>query len=328
MTGLPTMNNDLMREVEEILSFKAEEAGVRLDAFVAQSAEISRSQAQRLIEAGSVTIDGKIAAKNSKLRCGDIVEIAMPENEDCEALPENIPLDVRYEDDDIIIVNKPCGMVVHPAPGHTHGTLVNALMYHCGDSLSGIGGVNRPGIVHRIDRDTSGLICAAKNDKAHLSLAAQLQDHSMHREYRMLAVGGFREDSGTIDAPVGRHPIDRKKMAVIKQADKKARNAVTHWQVLERFSGFTYVQAVLETGRTHQIRVHMAYIGHPLMGDTVYGGGHTTFEKHNAQLLDGQMLHATALILEHPVTGEKMRFESELPDNFVAVLEKLRRMQQ
>lgn len=322
------MNNGVMREVEEILSFKAEEAGVRLDAFVAQSAEISRSQAQRLIEAGSVTIDGKIAAKNSKLRCGDIVEIAMPENEDCEALPENIPLDVRYEDDDIIIVNKPCGMVVHPAPGHTHGTLVNALMYHCGDSLSGIGGVNRPGIVHRIDRDTSGLICAAKNDKAHLSLAAQLQDHSMHREYRMLAVGGFREDSGTIDAPVGRHPIDRKKMAVIKQADKKARNAVTHWQVLERFSGFTYVQAVLETGRTHQIRVHMAYIGHPLMGDTVYGGGHTTFEKHNAQLLDGQMLHATALILEHPVTGEKMRFESELPDNFVAVLEKLRRMQQ
>lgn len=322
------MNNGVMREVEEILSFKAEEAGVRLDAFVAQSAEISRSQAQRLIEAGSVTIDGKIAAKNSKLRCGDIVEIAMPENEDCEALPENIPLDVRYEDDDIIIVNKPCGMVVHPAPGHTHGTLVNALMYHCGDSLSGIGGVNRPGIVHRIDRDTSGLICAAKNDKAHLSLAAQLQDHSMHREYRMLAVGGFREDSGTIDAPVGRHPIDRKKMAVIKQADKKARNAVTHWQVLERFSGFTYVQAVLETGRTHQIRVHMAYIGHPLMGDTVYGGGHTTFEKHNAQLLDGQMLHATALILEHPVTGEKMRFESELPDNFIAVLEKLRRMQQ
>lgn len=322
------MNNDIMREIEEVLSFKAEEAGVRLDAFVAQSAEISRSQAQRLIEAGSVTIDGKIAAKNSKLRCGDIVEITMPENEDCEALPENIPLDVRYEDDDIIIVNKPCGMVVHPAPGHTHGTLVNALMYHCGDSLSGIGGVNRPGIVHRIDRDTSGLICAAKNDKAHLSLAAQLQDHSMHREYRMLAVGGFRDDNGTIDAPVGRHPIDRKKMAVIKQADKKARNAVTHWQVLERFSGFTYVQAVLETGRTHQIRVHMAYIGHPLMGDTVYGGGHTTFEKHNAQLLDGQMLHATALILEHPVTGEKMRFESELPDNFVAVLEKLRRMQQ
>ncbi len=321
------MNNDIMREVEDVLSFKAEEAGVRLDAFVAQSAEISRSQAQRLIEAGSVTVDGKIAAKNCKLRCGDMVEIVLPENEDCEALPENIPLDVRYEDDDIIIVNKPCGMVVHPAPGHTHGTLVNALMYHCGDSLSGIGGVNRPGIVHRIDRDTSGLICAAKNDKAHLSLAAQLQDHSMHREYRMITVGGFREDSGTIDAPIGRHPVDRKKMAVIKQADKKARNAITHWQVLERFSGFTYAQAVLETGRTHQIRVHMAYIGHPLMGDTVYGGGHTAFEKHNAQLLDGQMLHATALILEHPVTGEKMRFESELPDNFVTVLEKLRKIE-
>lgn len=312
---------------EEILSFTAENSGARLDAFVAEAAEFSRSQAQRLIEDGAVTVGGKAAAKNTKLRAGDVVEILLPENEDCEAVPEDIPLDVRYEDDDIIIVNKPCGMVVHPAPGHTHGTLVNALMYHCGDSLSGIGGVNRPGIVHRIDRDTSGLICAAKNDRAHLSLAAQLQDHSMHREYRLITVGGLKEDSGTIDAPIGRHPTDRKKMAVIRQADKKARHAVTHYTVLERFSGFTYAQAVLETGRTHQIRVHMAYIGHPLMGDTVYGGGHTAFEKHNASLLDGQMLHAAALILCHPVTGEKMRFESDLPENFTAVLEKLRRME-
>ncbi|MBQ4354715.1 MAG: RluA family pseudouridine synthase [Clostridia bacterium] len=323
--------NDFITETAaeecETLSLTADESGVRLDAFVAAKAEISRSQAQKWIEDGAVTVNGKEAAKNCKLKAGDAVEITLPENEDCEAVPENIPLDVRYEDDDIIIVNKPCGMVVHPAPGHTRGTLVNALLYHCGDSLSGIGGVSRPGIVHRIDRDTSGLICAAKNDKAHLSLAAQLADHSMHREYRLIAVGGLKDDTGTIDAPIGRHPTDRKKMAVIRQADKKARHAVTHYSVLERFSGFTYAQAVLETGRTHQIRVHMAYIGHPLMGDTVYGGGHTPFEKHNAPLLDGQMLHAAALILAHPVTGEKMRFETPMPDNFTAVLEKLRRME-
>ena len=217
-------------------------------------------------------------------------------------------------------------MVVHPAPGHADGTLVNALLYHCGSSLSGIGGVSRPGIVHRIDRDTSGLICAAKNDAAHLALSEQLKDHTMHREYRMIVTGGLREDSGTVDAPIGRHPADRKKMAVIRSADKKARDAVTHWRILERFpsSGFTYAEAVLETGRTHQIRVHMAYIGHPLMGDLLYGGGHTAFEKHNAPLLDGQMLHAAALILRHPRTGEEMRFESPLPDNFEAVLSKLR----
>ncbi|MBE6542013.1 MAG: RluA family pseudouridine synthase [Ruminococcaceae bacterium] len=315
-------------ESPDVLSFCAEEDGERLDSFVARNANISRSQAQRLIEMGNVTIGGKTAAKNSKLKKGDIAELIFPENEDCDAKPENIPLEVVYEDGDIIIVNKPCGMVVHPAPGHSSGTLVNALMYHCGDSLSGIGGVNRPGIVHRIDRDTSGLICAAKNDSAHLSLAAQLQDHTMHREYRMIVVGNLKEDSGTVDAPIGRHPTDRKKMAVIKGSDKRSRYAVTHWRTLERFSGFTYAEAVLETGRTHQIRVHMAYSGHPLMGDTVYGGGHTTFEKHNAPLIDGQMLHATALILNHPRTGEKMRFETPLPENFTEILEKLRRMNQ
>jgi len=315
-----------LTEPAEVLSFIADKSGVRLDAFTASKAEISRSQAQRLIDEGAVTVNGKVGAKNTKLKSGDTVEITLPETEECEAVPENIPLDVRFEDDEIIIVNKPCGMVVHPAPGHSHGTLVNALLYHCGESLSGIGGVSRPGIVHRIDRDTSGLICAAKTDRAHLSLAAQLADHSMHREYRLITVGGLKEDSGTIDAPIGRHPTDRKKMAVIKQADKKARHAVTHYTVLERFPGFTYAQAVLETGRTHQIRVHMAYIGHPLMGDTVYGGGHTSFEKHNAGLIDGQMLHATALILRHPVTGEEMRFETELPEDFREMLERLRRL--
>lgn len=316
------MNNDVF----EVLTLTAETAGERLDSFVAAKTELTRSRAQKLIEDGDVTVNGKVGSKNLKLKEGDVVEVSIPENEEYDAVPENIPLDVRYEDEHIIIVNKPVGMVVHPAPGHSSGTLVNALMYHCGDSLSGIGGVNRPGIVHRIDRDTSGLICAAKTDEAHLSLAAQLKDHSMHREYRMITVGGFKEDFGTVDAPIGRHPVDRKKMAVIRGSDKRAREAVTHWTVLERFSGFTYAKAVLETGRTHQIRVHMSYIGHPLMGDTLYGGGHTAFEKHNAPLIDGQMLHATALILTHPVTGEKMRIEVELPDNFTAVLEKLRRM--
>lgn len=316
--------NFMTDEAEEVLTCTADISGERLDAFAARATGMSRSAVQRLMD--GITVNGKPAAKNCKLKHGDVVEILLPENEDCDAQPENIPLDIRYEDEHIIIVNKPCGMVVHPAPGHSSGTLVNALLYHCGDSLSGIGGVNRPGIVHRIDRDTSGLICAAKNDAAHLSLAAQLQDHSMHREYRMITVGGLKEDGGTVDAPIGRHPTDRKKMAVIKGSDKKSRHAVTHWTVLERFPGYTYAQAVLETGRTHQIRVHMAYIGHPLMGDTVYGGGHTAFEKHNAPLIDGQMLHATALILRHPVTGESMRFESPLPDSFDAVLDKLRKL--
>lgn len=314
----------------ESLSFSAEvpedRHAERLDCFVSEKAEISRSRAQKLIDDGFVTVGGKEAAKNHRLSKGEIVEIELPEPEECEALPQNIPLDIVYEDNDLIIVNKPVGMVVHPAPGHSSGTLVNALLYHCGSSLSGVGGVSRPGIVHRIDRDTTGLIAAAKNDSAHLSLAAQLKDHTMHREYRMIVTGFMREESGTIDAPIGRHRTDRKKMAVLPSSDKCSRNAVTHWKVLEEFhaSGFTYAEAVLETGRTHQIRVHMSYIGHPLMGDTVYGGGRTTFEKHNAPLITGQMLHAYALILYHPRTGEKMRFESPLPHEMTEVLNKMR----
>ena len=314
-------------ELNEIQTYTAEESGERLDSFVSKKADISRSRAQKLIEDGSVTVNSKEASKNLKLKAGDAVEIEIPEPEDYEAKPENIPLDIVFEDDDIIVVNKPVGMVVHPAPGHTSGTLVNALMFHCGDSLSGIGGVQRPGIVHRIDRDTSGLIAVAKNDFAHISLSEQLKDHSMHREYRMIVVGKLKEEAGTVDEPIGRHPADRKKMAVIRSGDKKARNAVTHWNALEVFgnSGFSYAEAVLETGRTHQIRVHMSFIGHPLMGDTVYGGGHTVFEKHNAPLIDGQMLHAAALILRHPRTGESMRFESPLPESFEAILTKLRK---
>ena len=300
--------------------------GMRLDAFLAEETGLTRSRIQRLMEDGLVTVNGLPAKKNARAARGDALEVILPEAEDAEAEPEDIPLNVVYEDRDIIVVDKPVGMVVHPAPGHSSGTLVNALLFRCGDSLSGIGGVNRPGIVHRIDRDTSGLICAAKNDEAHAGLSEQLRDHSMHREYRMIVTGNLREDAGTVDEPIGRHPVDRKKMAVLRGPDKRARNAVTHWKVLERFpaSGFTYAGAVLETGRTHQIRVHMAFIGHPLMGDTLYGGGKTVFEKHNAPLLDGQMLHAAALILRHPRTGEEMRFEAPLPERFDAILGKLR----
>lgn len=314
-------------DFSEKMIFTAGESGERLDSFVSVSAEITRSRAQKFIDDGLVTVNGAVSAKNCKLRAGDTVAVTFPEPESCEALPEDIPLDIVYEDDDVIVVNKPVGMVVHPAPGHTSGTLVNALLYHCGDSLSGIGGVTRPGIVHRIDRDTTGLIAVAKNDMAHLSLSEQLKDHTMHREYRMIVVGGMKDDCGTVCAPIGRHPTDRKKMAVIKSSDKRSRDAVTHWKVIERFpsSGFTYVGAVLETGRTHQIRVHMSHIGHPLVGDTVYGGGHTAFEKHNAPLIDGQMLHAYALVLRHPRTGEEMRFETPLGENFEAILDKLRK---
>lgn len=320
------MNTD---DLCESTVFTAEEAGERLDSFISSQAGLSRSRAQKLIEDGQVTVNSAAAAKNCKLKKGDSVEVVFPEAEECDALPEDIPLDIVYEDDSIIVINKPVGMVVHPAPGHTSGTLVNALMYHCGASLSGIGGVTRPGIVHRIDKDTSGLICAAKNDTAHIALSEQLRDHTMHREYRMIVTGRLKEDSGTVDAPIGRHPTDRKKMAVIRSDDKKSRDAVTHWNVIERFysASFTYAGAVLETGRTHQIRVHMSYIGHPLMGDTVYGGGHTPFEKHNPGLLTGQMLHATALVLRHPVSGEEMRFETALPGNFTAALEKLRKLE-
>ena len=303
-------------------------AGTRLDSFIAAESELSRSAAVRLAETGSVTVCGRVEKnKNYRVAEGDIIEIELPPTVEDDALPENIALDVIYEDGDIIVINKPVGMVVHPAAGNPTGTLVNALLHHCKGQLSGIGGVERPGIVHRIDKDTSGLIVAAKNDAAHLSLSAQLEDHSMSRVYTALAVGGFKTEGGKVDAPIGRSPVDRKKMAVIRDPEKSAKRAVTNYEITERYHGFTRVRCKLETGRTHQIRVHMAYIGHPLMGDTLYGGGHTRFEKENARLICGQCLHAGELILTHPATGKEMRFRSSLPEDMEKLLEKLRNLQ-
>ena len=297
------------------LELTADQEGERLDAFLARSVpDLTRSAAQRLLERGAVTLRGRAAKKNDKTRLGDSLTVCLPEPQPVDLVPQNIPLDVIYEDDDVIVVNKPVGLVVHPAPGHPDGTLVNALLYHCGTSLSGINGELRPGIVHRIDRDTSGLIVAAKNDRAHLALAAQLQDHSLARVYEAVAVGGFWEDCGTVDAPIGRHPVDRKKMAVDR---KNGREAVTHWSVLARYPGYTHVECRLETGRTHQIRVHLASIGHPLLGDTVYGS------KKPWPGLAGQCLHARRLRFVHPSTGEPLELECPLPDWFRDVLEKL-----
>lgn len=309
-----------------IFSVSDSDVSKRLDVFVGEKTLLSRSAAARLIDEERVTVNGKKAAKNLKLSVNDTVEVEIPEAEPCEALPENIPLDVIYEDDDIIVVCKPQGMVVHPAAGNSTGTLVNALLYHCGDSLSGIGGVVRPGIVHRIDKDTGGLLVVAKNDEAHISLSEQLKVHEVSRIYTAIAIGNFKEDSGTVDAPIGRHPTDRKKMAIIRSADKKSRNAVTHWSVLERFGRFTLVRCQLETGRTHQIRVHMASLGHSLLGDTVYGGAGTDFEAKNRALIKGQCLFAAELHLTHPRTRERMIFHAPLPENFVATIEKLRQM--
>lgn len=298
------------------LDLTADREGERLDAFLARSVpDLTRSAAQRLLERGAVTLRGRAAKKNDKTRLGDSLTVCLPEPQPVDLVPQNIPLDVIYEDDDVIVVNKPVGLVVHPAPGHPDGTLVNALLYHCGTSLSGINGELRPGIVHRIDRDTSGLIIAAKNDFAHQALSAQLQDHSLCRTYEAVVVGNLREDSGTVDAPIGRCPSDRKKMAVVRQG---GRNAVTHWQVLERFPGYTYVRCRLETGRTHQIRVHMAYIGHPLYGDTVYGA------KKPVPGMTGQCLHAVGLTFRHPRTGEMVELSCPLNEEFAAFLRKLR----
>ena len=291
-----------------------EDAGRRVDAWLAANLEdVTRSAAQRLLEEGRVTCGGRPLAKNYKLTGVETLEVALPEPEPVDVTPQDIPLNVVYEDDDVIVVNKPKGLVVHPAPGHPDGTLVNALLYHCGDSLSGIGGELRPGIVHRIDRDTSGLIIAAKNDFAHQRLAAQLQDHTLARIYHCIVVGNLREDAGTVDAPIGRHPVDRKKMAVAANG----RPAVTHWRVLERFQGFCYVECRLETGRTHQIRVHMAHIGHPILGDTVYGN------KKPVPGLHGQCLHAVGLRFLHPRTGEAVELYCELPEEFQNQLRKL-----
>ena len=293
------------------------ESGTRLDVFLAnQLADMTRSAAQHLAEAGLVLVNGKPGKKNLKLSAGDILTVTIPEPEPIDILPENIPLDVVYEDDDVIVVNKPRGMVVHPAPGHYSGTLVNALMYHCGDSLSGINGALRPGIVHRIDMDTSGLIIAAKNDLAHTGLAEQLKDHSLSRVYEAVAVGNIRSDSGTIDAPIGRHPADRKKMAV---TEKNSRSAVTHYRVLGRYPGYTHLELRLETGRTHQIRVHLAWQNHPILGDEVYGRGKELG-------LTGQCLHARRLRFIHPRSGEEIQVECPLPDYFETILNKLEKM--
>ncbi len=301
------------------------DAGKRADAYLAEQTGLSRSAVARLMETGAISVgDGRVA-KNYKLRGGESFRVMMPENEPCEALPEEIPLDIVYEDGDMIVVNKPKGMVVHPAPGNATGTLVNALLFHCKDSLSGIGGVIRPGIVHRIDKDTEGLLVVAKNDRSHLALAEQIKVHAVRRIYYAIVLGNFREDSGTVDAPIGRHPVDRKRMAVIRDTERRAREAVTHWQVVERFGGFTLVRCELETGRTHQIRVHMSHVGHPLLGDTVYGGGGSRFEAKHRRLIDGQCLVACELRLTHPATGEDMVFSVPLPEKFQAICEILRK---
>lgn len=303
------------------------EAGVRLDAYLSRDPALSRSAAARLIEDGAVTVNGAPSRRSYPLRVGDEVTLTLPEPVPDEALPEDIPLSVVYEDSDIIVIDKPKGMVVHPAPGNPTGTLVNALLHHCHGELSGIGGVERPGIVHRIDKDTSGLLVCAKNDAAHRALAAALETHEIHREYRAIAVGGFRDDEGTVDLPIGRHPTDRKRMAVLREGQGRSREAITHYRVLERFSGFTYLALRLETGRTHQIRVHMSHLSHPLLGDTVYGGGRTPFERRHEGRLSGQCLHAHRLFLRHPRTGEDMQFESPLPEELRSMLDLLRREQ-
>ena len=297
------------------LKLTCEQAGERLDAFLARSVEdMTRSAAQKLMEKEAVTCQGRPVKKNEKTAPGMELEVVLPDPEPVDVVPQNIPLDVVYEDDDLIVINKPVGMVVHPAPGHPDGTLVNALLYHCGDSLSGINGELRPGIVHRIDRDTSGLIVAAKNDRAHLALAAQLQDHSLARVYEAVAVGNLREDEGTVNAPIGRHPVDRKKMAV---DPRNGRPAVTHWSVLARYPGYTHVECRLETGRTHQIRVHMASLGHPLLGDVVYGS------RKPWPGLAGQCLHARKIRFIHPADGRLVELECPRPEWFEKVLRQI-----
>ncbi len=306
----------------------SEEAGTRLDAYLAAATAdtmaLTRSAAVRLIEEGQVLRNGKTPNKKDKVAAGDEITLTLPEPQADEAVPQNIPLDILYEDEDILVVNKPSGMVVHPAAGNPDGTLVNAILYHCGESLSGIGGVIRPGIVHRIDKDTSGLLVVAKNDAAHLSLADQLKVHRVRRVYHAIAIGNPREDSGTVDAPIGRHPTDRKKMAVLRGSEQ-AREAVTHWRVLERFAGLCHLECQLETGRTHQIRVHMASLGHPLLGDPVYGGLNHRFCAAHPALLHGQCLHAAELELIHPRTGEEMHFSCSLPADMERILTLLRR---
>ena len=298
------------------LTLRADRPGERADALVCRLVpDLTRSAAQRLLERGAITSAGRPVRKNDRPAPGDVLEVVLPDPEPIDVRPQDIPLDVVYEDGDVIVVNKPAGLVVHPAPGHPDGTLVNALLHHCGGSLSGVGGALRPGIVHRIDRDTSGLIIAAKNDAAHQALSAQLQDHTLARTYEAVVTGNLREDRGTVDAPIGRHHTDRKRMAVTDRGDKRA---VTHWEVIERFPGLTYVRCRLETGRTHQIRVHMAHMGHPVYGDTVYGA------KKPVPGLTGQCLHAAGLRFVHPRTGKTVEATCPLNEEFQVLLRKLR----
>ena len=301
------------------MTLYADTSGERLDAFLARCGEnLTRSAAQRLIEEGYVTLNGKPARKNDKLKPGDAVSVTVPEPKAVDIAPTEMQLDIAYEDEDVIVINKPKGLVVHPAAGHQDDTLVNGLLYALGDDLSGINGELRPGIVHRIDKDTSGLLAVAKNDYAHTVLASQLKDHSMHRVYEAIVCGSFREDSGTVNAPIGRHPSDRKKMCVTARNSKEA---VTHWEVVARYRGYTHIRCKLETGRTHQIRVHMAHIGHPILGDTVYG--------HKSKELgqDTQCLHAGTLCFAHPRDGRPVMVFAPLPDYFRQVIEKLERME-
>ena len=300
------------------MNFTADIPNERLDAFVARVAEnISRSAAQKLIEQGNVLKNWKKAKKNDRLEVGDTVSVTIPEPVEVEIVPKQMDLQIVYEDEDVLVINKPKGLVVHPAAGHQDDTLVNGLMYALGDQLSGINGEKRPGIVHRIDKDTSGLLAVAKNDFAHTMLASQLKDHSMARTYEAIVCGSFREDSGTVDAPIGRHPTDRKKMCV---TDRNSKNAVTHWEVIARYRGYTHIRCRLQTGRTHQIRVHMAHIGHPILGDLVYG------HKKPELGQDSQCLHAGVLCFSHPRDGRPVMVVAERPRYFEEVLEKLKKM--
>ena len=301
----------------EIFTIETDDVNKRVDVFLNEEMEdVSRSALQKNIEKGNITVNGEKISKNYKLRLGDIVEAELPPPENIDIVPEDIPLDIMYEDDDLIVINKPQNMVVHPAPGHYTGTLVNALMFHCGDNLSGINGVLRPGIVHRFDKDTSGVLVIAKSDLAHKGLSEQLAEHSMKRVYNAIVYNSISEESGTVDRNIDRSKNDRKKMAVVMQG---GRNAVTHYKVIEKLGKYTWVELQLETGRTHQIRVHMSYIGHPLLGDPVYGPKKCPFN------LNGQVLHAKVLGFIHPRTGEYMEFNSELPDYFSSLIERLKK---
>lgn len=300
-----------MNNIETVCETDGE---TRIDVFAAGAAGVTRSRAAALVSEGLVSVNGKTVSKSCKVKKGDTVLITVSDPKEYDIVPENIPLDIVYEDEDLLVVNKPKGMVVHPAAGNYSGTLVNALMFHCGSSLSGINGVMRPGIVHRIDKNTSGLLMVAKNDLAHTGLAAQIKAHSFMREYEAVVYGNIKDDEGTVNAPIGRHPIKRKQMAVVNGG----RDAVTHYRVIERFDGFTHIGVRLETGRTHQIRVHMAYIGHPVAGDEVYGPKKVITE------LGGQCLHAKKIGFIHPRTGEYMEFDSPLPDYFKKFLQRLK----